>query len=306
MTRLVHALAIAAALMSGCKDQAQDQNGSEVKIFGGEPAKQGDPLASYTAALVKADGELVCSAVLISPQVLVTAAHCLLPEIMAGDLQVVFGLETKTGKKHPVKAYAIHPHYNPALAGSTKRSQYDIGLVAMAQPAPETYPVTMLSSNFGIEPYATVVKIAGYGFTDVGNKDMGILRFAPTNLSGDSERTQEVFIDGFRLTNACGGDSGGPALVLGEDNQVYLLGVASYVIVVNGRVCNSGFAAYSDLRAYKNWITNMVQRLPQLEGKVESQAQTLQTAQREKGQETGPAPVVTPVSTTPTAAAAAQ
>ena len=278
MKNFVHILSMLAALAGGCKQQRENE-ASDAKIFGGEAVGPGDPVAIFTGALTTSDGAVLCTATLISPTVMVTAAHCLRSEAASGRLSIMFGLETKHGKSFPVKAYAVHPKYNPAYAGSDVKSQYDIGLVAMETPVPGHTPLPILEAGFPLEPYASTLKIAGYGFTDIGRKDSGVLRWAPTTFSLESKPTKEIFIDGFRVTNACSGDSGGPALVR-YDGQTYLLGAASYVIAVNGRACNSGYSSYSDLRAYRTWINDMVMKLPTAEGKVETQtAQASQAAQ---------------------------
>lgn len=287
MRRLVPIVLTFAATAGACKRGAEDQ-GSDAKIYGGEPVKPEDPVASFTGALMTADGAVICSATLVSPTVMVTAAHCLRDELVSPGMTVVFGTDVRKGTPVPVKAYAVHKRYNPANKGSETKSQYDLGLLALAGPIAGHTPIPLMDPGIPLEPYAATLKIAGYGFTDVGASDIGILRWASTNFSGDSPATKEVFIDGFRVANACAGDSGGPALIR-YDNQNYLLGAASYVIAFNGRVCSSGFASYTDLRAYRSWIANMIQRLPQLSGKVPPEAAEAQaTPQAPAPQAQGP------------------
>lgn len=287
MTRLVPIILIFAAATGACKRGAE-QEGSVVKIYGGEPVKPGDPVAGFTGALMTANGAMICSATLISPTVMVTAAHCLRDEVIERGLSVVFGTDVRNGTPVKVKAYAVHPRYNPNNKGSDTKAQNDLGLLALAGPIDGHDPIPMLDPDFAIEPYTATLKIAGYGFTAVGASDIGILRWAETTFSGDSPATKEVFIDGFRVTNACAGDSGGPALIR-ANNQVYLLGAASYVIAFNGRVCNSGFASYTDLRAHRDWITKMIQRLPQLSGKAPPEVPPVQaTPQAPAQQAQGP------------------
>jgi secreted trypsin-like serine protease len=266
MLRTLHTLMILAAFTVGCQPKGSEDEGSDAKIYGGVPVKPGEPLEAFTAALTKPSGAIVCTATLVTPTVLVTAAHCLTPKNVDGGMNVVFGVETKRGLAGPVIAYVVHPKYNPANQGSVD-SQYDIGLVAVASAAPGSRPIPIIDPELPLEPYLSDIVIAGFGLTDVGAKDPGILRSAHTAFAAASSSSQEVFVDGFRVTNACSGDSGGPALIW-NGGQYYVLGAASYVIGMNGRLCDSGYAAYTDLRAYRNWIKEMMDRLPTEKGKV--------------------------------------
>lgn len=249
------ALSLALALTATACKKAPDEEASDALIYGGSPVASDDPLARFTVALAKPDGRVFCTGTLVGQSVVATAAHCLKPGYVEGGINVVFGAVAKGGTAYPMKHFEVHPEYNPANTG-TNSAPNDLGVIFLDQVVQDRQPVLVLESQVPVEPYEAAITIAGFGITDVGAGNAGTLRAAVTTLSATGHASKEIFTDGFRVHNACNGDSGGPALVTHQTNGYYVLGIASYVIAMSGRVCNSGYAAYTDLRAHKAWLTN--------------------------------------------------
>jgi secreted trypsin-like serine protease len=229
--------------VSGCLPKEED--GSQVKIVNGLSVKAGDPLLEYTAALITDDGRFFCSAVLVAPDTLITAAHCLKDQFRNLGVTVSFGPTSGRGPFYKVRKYYQHQGYSPAM-GELGFAQNDIGR-----------PVPMADETVVIFPYSTKFTIAGFGITGTNARDAGILRYTDTFVAVDDAFTKEIVVDSLTIANACDGDSGGPA-VIEYRGLTLLLGTASYVLKTGKSGCESGLAAYADVRKYRSWILDQI------------------------------------------------
>src|SRR5262245_878040 len=97
-------------LVSGCAPRPAPVGEAPAPIIGGM-ADQGDP------AVVEFDSR--CTAVLISPHVLLTAGHCV--EDPTAKTSIFTGpIEGKPGRTVPVKELHRHPSYDP-MGGTNAR-----------------------------------------------------------------------------------------------------------------------------------------------------------------------------------------
>lgn len=168
-----------------------------------------------------------CTAVLIAPTVVVTAAHCVDATNHPGYLYGVFpGADASIYPRlvdlepHllPVTTVHAHPSYNPAAPFHA-----DLGVAILAAPLAGVAPIKLWR-----DPVDTLVggpaRIVGYGQQVVGTP-ASTRRQAATIVAGvDADDTVRVG-DVSHLT--CLGDSGGPALVDRGGVEV-LLGIDSY------------------------------------------------------------------------------
>jgi secreted trypsin-like serine protease len=161
------------------------------------------------------DGRVVCSGVLVTKSVVLTAAHCVartVPET------VLFGTNPRSasGTLIKVRDAHAHPNFDP------KTFDNDIALVALAEEAPATpLPIATQSVND----------------SDVG-REIRVVGFGSPGLSGDGtlhKRSGQTKIESygwndFRFRAApsqtCNGDSGGPAVArIGDHDAV--IGITS-------------------------------------------------------------------------------
>ncbi len=165
------------------------------------------------------DGEQGCTGTLVTPTVVVTAAHCL-EEVSAREVSFFRGPDARNldaGTRLQAVELRMHPDYD------TFEVVNDIGVVRLAEPAP-VQPMARLMAEMSDEWVGRNVLFVGYGITDAMVDDAGIKRSVQIELT-------EVADTWFRYAgpgvNTCNGDSGGPAIVE-LDGQPTLIGVTSW------------------------------------------------------------------------------
>ncbi len=226
MKRILLATLLPAAL-AACAPEAPTVGGHDQAIIGGgaSPADHAVVLlASYPA---NRSVLATCTAALIAPTVLVTAAHCVDAPHHPGYLYGVFPGEDASVyprlvdlEPHLLAVTAVHAHpaYNPAAPFHA-----DIAVVILAQPLTGVTPLGLWRG-----PVTGLVgapaRIVGYGQQVVGTP-ASTRRQATTVVAGlDPDDTIAVGAPG-HVT--CIGDSGGPALVYHSGLEV-IVGVDSY------------------------------------------------------------------------------
>lgn len=162
---------------------------------------------------------LVCSGVLITPTIVVTAAHCLHPHVTgipADELIVVFGSDVATSTDRIAVASGA---YSPLWRPDDPESASDIGAVRLSAVAPVD-PIAI-----GPSPVqGGQVVLVGYGAASLdADAAMGVKR------SGNA-LVGEVTETSFKVVRApsttCSGDSGGATLADVHGAEV-LLGIHS-------------------------------------------------------------------------------
>jgi secreted trypsin-like serine protease len=204
-----------------------------------------EAVAAVTVALVQLDARdrvrSLCSATLIHPRVVLTAAHCVFEGgQIARRMTVLFPTAARAPGQRQALDVVVHPFILELVQKSAspleredirafikKRGPQflmsDVALVLLHRPAPETHAtVAMVPEGFR-DDRGMHKLIAGYG---VINKSASLtrleLRFADLRgntrdhqgaLTGGAEIIMEShYRDGAKV-NVCHGDSGGPVLV---------------------------------------------------------------------------------------------
>lgn len=200
-------------------------------IFGGEAVAPG----AWPAVVgIYIDGYL-CTGTLVSPTVVVTAAHCLLRGAPVERVIVRRGEDLLfPGPSIPVAAYLGDPAY--CSAESCREDVRDYGYIELAVPQTDIAEFPRLIGTqrewdqlMRVDRLVTVV---GYGLDENGNQDIKrqvevpIVRFSASGLE---------FQAGGMGLDSCNGDSGGPVFARLDSGEWRLVGITS-----RGAECGDG------------------------------------------------------------------
>ncbi len=251
-------LAIAAVLLAALSAPA-------AAVVRGQPTRDPDGLRAAVVRVENAQGEL-CSGALIAPDIVLTAAHCI---VQRSRYRIVAQDRRFRARTIGVGEVVVHPAFVP---GTTPRGQPGIDLALLRLEAP-------LGRDFvPLNPAAAVpvgigepLVIAGFGVIAEGrDRSARVLRQADLVALGTLQVANRVLVgvDPERYAartgaGACRGDSGGP--ILRREGEAYrLLGIVSWSSgpfeEPRPGACG-GFTAITPLPEHLAWVTGEARRL---------------------------------------------
>ena len=214
-------------------------------------------VSAVTVALFNADatgqGGTLCSATIVHPRVVLTAAHCVLNgQEVSRRITVLF---ERGASRRQALDVVVHPAFLKAIRSGANKPQTqshqqfrrmidislisaDLALVVLHRPMPEFHDVVAPVPR-GFRDSRTATKlIAGYGQVDKHQSIERLsLHFAEVQgnskidegvLTGESEIILESRYRNGARVNVCSGDSGGPIFVIDRAaSQLLQLAVAS-------------------------------------------------------------------------------
>lgn len=249
-------VAALALIPAGLAAASTDGDGGRIttKIVGGTNATQ---TYSFMGSIQDRRGGHHCGTTLISSDWAVTAGHCVLDEnqqpVDPSLMVLRFGSNDRSsgGQVVGVSKIVVHPEY-------PSQGTHDIALMQLANPVPLA-PAKIAGAS--PQP-GTIVRLLGWGQTC---PQPGCQQNAPRILqqldvrvlsagcTAGFDPSFELCLTGTTNRTACYGDSGGPALV-NTPSGVALVGATSRGGSDNP-VCGSGNAIYTDVTAFRDFIT---------------------------------------------------
>ena len=251
-------LAFAALNMYGCQKLNSSHSArSQSGIVNGQTMLGSEPFSHAVIGLgIKTnDGfDIFCSGSLISPNTIVTAAHCIKAIKPRQATYIVFGLSESGADVQGRKIInaAFNETYQ-ADAPDEAKDLNDLGIARFAGDLPAGYAPAEILDDPTVLKTGSQVYIAGYGYTDGKNQlNAGTLRYTEVTIQDGAYGANEIKTDESH-NGSCNGDSGGPALVE-INNKFFLWGATS-----RGDDDCLEYGIYTKITSYRDWINQEIQ-----------------------------------------------
>jgi hypothetical protein len=241
-------------------DSAPDQS----NIIGGTTTTVGQ----YPTVVALTVGGGICTGTLIDKEWVLTAAHCIHPQVVGASSQAQVTANTRVhfdtvnvfqNAGTIIRAAETIPKPNFSLQGLGAN---DIGLIKLAQPVIDITP-TPVNFNVADAPVGVTVTMVGFGATQrggggsVGQQFQLLDRSSTSCSSFGVSNTNLLCFSQTDNKGKCQGDSGGPSFATINGRQV-VVGVTSF-----GDQNCAAFGADTRTDVEKAFL---LQHVPQLEG----------------------------------------
>lgn len=180
--------------------------GAAGAVVGGAP---GEAAIERASLMVLSSNGGVCSGIVLAPDVIATAAHCLTG---AAEYRAHWRDERGEPVLAAIAAIVVHPDYDPR-AIETRRRSIDLALARLAEPLPARFVPALLDASSASA--AERVVLAGFGVeteSDARGLTSGTFRAATLDVVEPYGPSRILVWLSGRGAGACHGDSGGPIL----------------------------------------------------------------------------------------------
>jgi hypothetical protein len=168
-----------------------------------------------------------CSATLIAPRTLMTAAHCVDPAVLSATTLTIVATNAPTlaDVQPGVNTWSVvetrlHPDWRPQFGLAN-----DLAFALLESAPPGVTPLPWNRASIDGRT-GDLMRVLGYGTNDTTDAGIGVRREAELMIN---QLTARVITLGDGVSRGiCHGDSGGPSLLLFNDGVERVVGVHSY------------------------------------------------------------------------------
>jgi hypothetical protein len=195
-----------------------------------------------------------CSALVLSPRILLTAAHCLRPP---KDMAVHYRDAGGAAVVIPVDAAVAHPRYRPDAIQARVQS-IDLALIRAARPLDPHFVAAAIGDG-GPPPIGAPTIVSGYGAAREGDWSSGGTLRSVTLAVREPASTVLIWAadPSGRAAGACNGDSGAP--IWSADGET-AIAIVAWAQAAHGRGCG-GLTQGPLLAPLKGWIEETERKL---------------------------------------------
>lgn len=204
--------------LSACQNANQDQNLSQnnlTGVIGGELVAEKESISYGIVGIYDAEDQAICTGSLISPNHVLTAAHCI--GSSPKKMQIIFNVNldkiigTKNGLltkffSRKVTDAKVHPSYKPEEQEDKEFDYGDIAIIKFEGDLPEGYHAAQLLSDNSLLHAGTDITVAGFGVSDVYTEPVDVKKVK--NLQ-DAIYYGEIFCYDDANTNCVSVEMGG-------------------------------------------------------------------------------------------------
>ena len=244
MRAMLRALAVLLTLMASPLSAAA--------MVGGAGAASPD-IARAIVLIVGSRGNF-CSGVALARDLVLTAAHCVLP---GADYKIV-EYERGQPQLRDVRSVTAHPNFDIKTL-LAHRATADVALLKLAAPLGSATPAALGAPGFTVAPGDPFI-VAGTGVATRGDgKSGGTVRAANLVATGRPGTLQIRLHDAATKGDkaglgACTGDSGAPVFRI-ENGAPAIVGVVSWSTGPGNTGGCGGLTGVTPLTLYREWIT---------------------------------------------------
>src|SRR5262245_26792718 len=232
-------------------------NAAASAMVGGAPPESGE-LARHVVLIVGSRGNS-CTGVAIARDLVLTAAHCVLP---GADYKLLDYDAARRPLLKDITSVALHPQFD-VDSMLKHRATADVALLKLAEPLPGGMTPAALATRVPTTA-GEEFTVAGYGVTVRGDgRTGGTLRAARLVATGRPGSLQLRLMDAATRNeraglSACTGDSGAPVF---EEPGRAVIGVVSWSTGPKNSGGCGGLTGVTPIARYRDWIVDTAKKL---------------------------------------------